>query len=102
DVVTGAGGNYDQLRANSTVNLNNATLNIFLGGSFSGTGSYFTIINNTSGGAINGTFNNLPEGALVLDSSGLQGFTISYIGGTGNDVVLHQVPILLSTMYNEA
>ena len=38
-----------------------------------------------------GTFNGLPEGATV--NAGLVSYKISYVGGTGNDVVLTQTGI---------
>jgi hypothetical protein len=46
----------------------------------------FSIIENNGTNSVNGTFANLPEGATV--SSGPFRFTISYVGGDGNDVVL--------------
>ncbi len=50
----------------------------------------FRIIDNTGGSAVVGTFNGYAEGALI-PVAGTQ-FQISYVGGTGNDVVL-TVPI---------
>src|SRR5204863_5058757 len=49
-------------------------------------GTQFMIINNDGTDPISGTFNGLPEGATVA-VDGLP-FRISYVGGTGNDVVL--------------
>jgi CSLREA domain-containing protein len=79
---------YDQLNVTGTVSLGNATL------SLSGThtpiaGQTFTIINNDGADAITGTFNGLAEGATITNflGSGLNA-TISYRGGTGNDVVI--------------
>ena len=54
--------------------------------SLSGGGETFTIITNDGRDAIGGTFSGLPEGAS-LAINGLT-FQISYVGGTGNDVVL--------------
>lgn len=55
-------------------------------------GSTYTIIDNDGTDAVSGTFAGLPEGAPVTspgtDSGDVQWFTISYAGGTGNDVVL--------------
>ena len=49
-------------------------------------GDTYTIVDNTGAGAINGTFSGLAEGAqLVVDGAT---FSISYVGGDGNDVVL--------------
>ena len=49
-------------------------------------GDQFTILNNDLADAVTGTFNGLPEGS-TLSANGFK-FTISYVGGTGNDVVL--------------
>ena len=47
-------------------------------------GTQFTIIDNDGTDAVSGTFAGLPEGASV--SAGGKAFTISYKGGTGNEV----------------
>ena len=49
-------------------------------------GSHFTIIDNTGTLPVTGTFAGLPEGSVV--PLGALRFVISYIGGSGNDVVL--------------
>ncbi len=82
-----AGSGYDQLVVSSggTVNLANASL----GGSLGygpAIGTTFTIIDNQGSNAISGTFNGLAQGSTV--SIGGSTFTISYIGGDGNDVTL--------------
>src|ERR1700752_1990407 len=80
-----------QLNIGGSINLGNSTLTIqFQGVAPPAPGQAFTIINKTSAGAIQGTFNNLPEGSLV--TAGSAKFTISYLGGDGNDVVL-RVPV---------
>ncbi|MBX7053580.1 MAG: carboxypeptidase regulatory-like domain-containing protein [Pyrinomonadaceae bacterium] len=80
------GTQYDQLNVSGTVTINpTASLNPTLG--FTPVaGNSFTIINNDGGDAVSGTFFGLPEGTVfyVLTTA----FKISYIGGTGNDVVL--------------
>src|SRR2546425_933880 len=82
---TTAGTGYDQLNVTGTVNLGGATLSGTLG--FSPTsGTTFTLINNDGGDAVIGTFAGLPEGSTVVLSG--QSLQISYVGGTGNDVVL--------------
>ncbi len=82
---TAPGTGYDQLSVTGTVNLGGATLSGTLG--FSPTsGTTFTIINNDGSDAVSGTFAGLPEGSTVVLSG--QTFQISYVGGTGNDVVL--------------
>ncbi|MFZ3010206.1 MAG: hypothetical protein WA030_04310 [Candidatus Microsaccharimonas sp.] len=83
---TGA-GQYDQLNVTGTVSLGSATLNtVHYGGFLPVLNDTFTIISNDSNDAITGTFAGLAQGAtFVLDDIT---YTISYVGGTGNDVVL--------------
>src|SRR6266705_3403479 len=82
---TTAGTGYDQLNVTGTVNLGSATLSGTLGFS-PPNGTSFTIINNDGSDAVIGTFAGLPEGSTVVLSG--QSLQISYVGGTGNDVVL--------------
>ncbi|HLQ69495.1 MAG TPA: autotransporter-associated beta strand repeat-containing protein [Gemmatimonadales bacterium] len=82
---TTAGTGYDQLNVTGTVNLSGATLSGTMGFT-PPTGSTFAIITNDGSDAIVGTFAGLPEGSTVVFSG--QAFKISYVGGTGNDVVL--------------
>src|SRR4029453_17891759 len=49
-------------------------------------GTTFTLIDNDGADPVTGTFAGLPEGATVR--VGPVDFKISYVGGTGNDVVL--------------
>jgi autotransporter-associated beta strand protein len=87
---TTVGTNYDQLSAGGAVSLAGATLNIATGSFVATPGESFTILHNTSGSAISGTFANLPDGSLVTASS--NHFVISYQGGSdGQDVVLTAV-----------
>jgi autotransporter-associated beta strand protein len=82
---TTAGTGYDQLSVTGTVNLAGASLNVNL--TFTpALGSAFTLIQNDGADAVAGTFAGLAEGA-TLSQSGMT-FQISYVGGTGNDVVL--------------
>ncbi|HEV8589467.1 MAG TPA: autotransporter-associated beta strand repeat-containing protein [Pyrinomonadaceae bacterium] len=82
---TTAGTGYDQLNVTGTVNLTDSTLSCTVGFA-AAIGNTFTIINNDGSDAVTGTFSGLAEGARVTLSG--QDFTISYVGGTGNDVVL--------------
>src|SRR3989441_984094 len=82
---TTAGTGYDQLNVTGTVNLSGATLSGTMGFT-PPTGATFAIITNDGSDAIVGTFAGLPEGSTVVFSG--QAFKISYVGGTGNDVVL--------------
>ena len=76
---------YSQLAVGGAVNLNGAALQLTVGYS-PATGDKLTVLDKTGAGAVNGTFAGLPEGALVTASG--HSFSISYVGGTGNDVVL--------------
>lgn len=86
--------NYDQLRVGQdytgtspAVSIDKSTLNVqLLDGYKIAAGDKFTIIDNRSKTAVEGTFNNLPEGATFKVGTGI--FKISYVGGDGNDVVL--------------
>ncbi len=85
---TSPGTGYDQVIVTSAsgVNLSSSpTLNVAVGYT-PAAGNVLTIIKNQGGGSVTGTFNNLPQGSLVPISSKL--FTISYVGGSGHDVVL--------------
>lgn len=81
-------GEYDQLKVTGTVDLGAATtLTASLVNSFKPAGgNSFTLIDNDGTDAVTGTFSGLAEGAtFTLDGSV---FKISYVGGSGNDVVL--------------
>jgi hypothetical protein len=73
------------------VTINNAT--IAIEGTAHGTftsGTVVPLINNTSANPITGSFNNLPDGAIVnVNGNNLQA---SYEGGDGNDLTLTVVP----------
>ncbi|MCX7421143.1 MAG: autotransporter-associated beta strand repeat-containing protein, partial [Planctomycetia bacterium] len=86
-----ASNNHDQLNVTGTVSLGNATLST---AAFSGfvpaSGNTYTIFLNDGSDAISGTFNGLAEGATISTNflgSGRTA-TISYVGGSGNDVVI--------------
>ena len=81
-----AGTQFDQIIATNSVTINNANLVLTVG--FTPiAGTTFEIINNEGSGAVSGTgFLGLPEASMFAVSGDL--FQISYVGGTGNDVVL--------------
>jgi fibronectin-binding autotransporter adhesin len=81
-------GQFDQLNVTGTVALGTATtLSTSLVNSFKPVaGNSFVIINNDSTDAVTGTFSGLAEGATFTLGGSV--FKISYVGGTGNDVVL--------------
>src|SRR5262249_20734986 len=64
---------------------NGATLDLALGFT-PARGNTFTIIDNTGTAPVSGTFARLPEGGTTTVNGTT--FRISYVGGTGNDVVL--------------
>ncbi len=83
---TTAGTGYSQLQAAGPINLGNAALVVTVGGTAPIANEQYTLIHNTGGAAITGTFAGLPEGATKTFNN--QTFRISYAGGTGHDVVL--------------
>jgi len=79
---------FFQLKVAGKVNLNGTTLSL-LGAYVGNVGDAFTIVDNDSNDPVIGTFNGLPEGAYVSwTASPTLKARISYVGGTGNDVVL--------------
>ncbi len=87
---TTAGSGHDQLVVNGTVELT-GDLVITLGYS-PAVGDSFTIIDNDGTDPVEGFFNGMTEGGLFL--IGTDFFTITYEGGTGNDVVLTKVSVV--------
>ncbi len=78
---------YDQLNVTGTVDVTGSKLNPSLYNGYTPkAGESYTIINNDGSDPIVGTFNNLAEGTTF--NLGSTVFKISYVGGTGNDVVL--------------
>jgi hypothetical protein len=90
---TTAGTDYDQLNVTGTVDLGSATLSTS-GTITSSAGQVVTIINNDDTDAVTGTFAGLAEGANVT-INGVP-FKISYVGGSGNDVVLSETQVSVS------
>ncbi|MGH8093429.1 MAG: beta strand repeat-containing protein [Chthoniobacterales bacterium] len=88
-IATAGGARVDEVIANG-VTIKNAT--IALEGIVQGRlrqGTVLTLISNTGANPISGTFQNLPEGAVVVvDGNNLQA---SYAGGDGNDLTLTAV-----------
>jgi hypothetical protein len=93
-------GSFGQVSVVGLVNLNNASLNISSASNLS-VGQKVMIINNGSFNSISGQFQGLVEGSSI--TSGPVSFTISYKGGSGNDVVLTVtnvvIPPLAPTYY---
>jgi len=78
-------GSFGQLSVAGLVSLNSASLNIPAAFNLS-VGQKLMIINNGASSSISGQFQGLVEGASI--TVGAVTFSISYKGGTGNDVVL--------------
>ncbi|MCA0232705.1 MAG: hypothetical protein LCH91_19720, partial [Bacteroidetes bacterium] len=84
----GTGSTYSQLKVTGAVNL--AGVDLLFTGSYVPTGGEtFTILDNDGAENIEETFTGLAEGATIPNfrGSGLAA-TISYVGGSGNDVVI--------------
>jgi fibronectin-binding autotransporter adhesin len=80
-------GLNDQLQVHGTVDLGQATLDAVLVNGFApAVGDAFVLIDNDGTDAVTGTFLGLSEGAVVAVNG--VAFSISYLGGDGNDVVL--------------
>ncbi|HEY4964676.1 MAG TPA: hypothetical protein VIH90_08370 [Candidatus Saccharimonadales bacterium] len=96
---TTACSGYDQLDVTGTVTLddgntppNQGILQLSIVNGFKPTaGQTFEIINNEGSSAVKDTFSGLPEGSEITVSGYV--FKISYVGGTGNDVVLTVVSV---------
>ncbi len=84
------GSSHDQLRVGGTINLAGSRLSLSLGYT-PAVGDAFTIIDNDGSDAISGTFAGLAEGAFL--SVGTSVLRLSYVGGTGNDVVLTAIDL---------
>ncbi len=95
------GTGHDQLAVNGTVTLSNPTLAITFPALIPANGTSFTIINNDGADAVSGTFAGLPQGSeLAVGPTRLR---ITYVGGTGNDVVLtvlHTTSTVLTSSQN--
>ena len=77
--------NYDRINATNVNMASGPALNLSL--SYTpAPGTVFTLIDNSGGAVVQGTFNGLAEGASILINGTT--FSISYVGGTGNDVTL--------------
>ncbi len=85
----GTGSTYTQLTVNGGINIG-ANVNLEIIGSYVPTGGETFIIGVNDGtDAVTGIFNGLPEGGTIINilGSGLNA-TITYMGDTGNDIVI--------------
>ena len=86
---TAPGTQYDTINVTGTVTLTGATLQL-LGAYTPVMGDSFTLIANDAADPVTGTFAGLAEGGTTTFNGVL--LRITYVGGTGNDVVLTAVP----------
>lgn len=93
---TNVGTGYNQLNVTGTVTETNPTLQVVMTAP-GAIGDKYIVINNDGTDPVTGTFAGLPEGATVVAGNGVH-FTISYQGGTGNDVVLTQTTVVAPPM----
>ncbi len=82
---TTAGTEYDQVQVTGSVDITDADLVLTLDNDIPLSGPY-TILDNDGTDAVTGTFAGLAEGATIT-VDGFD-FTLSYVGGDGNDIVL--------------
>ncbi|CAN5217134.1 hypothetical protein BH11PLA2_BH11PLA2_02720 [soil metagenome] len=87
---TTLGSQYDQLAATGTVDITGATLALTAPNAIAGGSKFIIIDNDGTGDAVTGQFANLPNEGDSITADG-QSFTISYVGGDGNDVTLTRV-----------
>jgi len=78
---------YDKIQVGGNVDVSGAILDLqFVAGGKVNQGETFTIIDNQGANPVTGTFAGLAEGGRITIGNAI--FAISYVGGTGNDVVL--------------
>ena len=87
-------GAFSRLNVTGSVTLGGATLSVSPTTTFPG-GTQFLIIDNDGVDPVTGTFAGLAEGATF--SAGGQSYSITYAGGTGNDVVLTAISSTTAT-----
>jgi autotransporter-associated beta strand protein len=88
---------YSHLTLNGTANVSGATLNVGQSPIFPN-GTQLTIIDNDGTDPIIGTFAGVPEGGTVKNTVSGQSYRVSYIGGSGNDLVLTVVTPTTTTL----
>jgi autotransporter-associated beta strand protein len=87
-----AGSGYDVVAVTGSIDLSSATFS--LNHSYTGSdGDIYTVIDNDSSDAISGTFSGVAEGAVITASGNSSRSSVSYVGGTGNDVSLSYLAV---------
>lgn len=93
---------YDQVKVSGTVTLNDGLVPLkqgllelaFVNGFVASKGQSFMIIDNQGSSPVSGIFAGLTEGEIL--TSNAQRFSITYVGGTGNDVVITALGAVLA------
>ncbi len=87
---TTPGSGFDQFVVNGTVALNGADLNL-IDGYDPVHGDQFLLVDNDGTESVASIFSGLPEGYGFVDFLGVPGQTayLTYVGGDGNDVLIH-------------
>jgi hypothetical protein len=83
---TSAGATYDQVKVAGTVTIDPAASLLVQLGYTPSVGQSFVIVDNDGTDPVSGTFSGLPEGGTI--SQNANELTVSYVGGSGNDIVL--------------
>lgn len=79
---------FSKVTVTGTVTLGGATFSLSGTGVGVVAGNTFTIIDNDGIDPVTGTFAGLPQGAVIPGGPAGLSYIVSYVGGTGNDVVL--------------
>ena len=82
---------YEKITITGTLSINSAAALTFAatGGFVPAAGQMFTLVNNDAAEAVSGNFSGLAEGAIIASFVGSAlNAQISYVGGSGNDVVV--------------
>jgi hypothetical protein len=96
---TAPGSGHDQLVVDGPIALTYCTLELSFGFT-PAPGDSFVIVNHTGAGPVAGTFDGLPQGALI--TNGATVLQILYTGGDGNDIVLRPpgpIPTTISSIH---
>ena len=97
-VVAKSPSNYSQVMTTTGASINGAILSVDTSLHTPTVASVMVIIQNNGSGPIAGTFAGLAQGATVTSATNNgTTFTISYIGGSGNDVTLTGVTVATDT-----
>ncbi len=97
---TNPGNNFDQLKINGQVTINDATLELVdTSGEFPVDDVVITIIDNDGTDPIIGTFNGLPNGASIMTNG--KSWYLHYNKGDGNDVVLSSLATIVDVVVED-